>query len=189
VTARWVVDQVAPQRDLNLIWQPISLLFKNEPDPDSSYYDGAMLGHRMLRVMEALRVDHGDEAVAKWYWLCDTTIHHDQRRDADLGDLLEHLGYDRAYAASAESDRWDTEIRSRMDAGLALVGNDVGTPIIAFDDDDGERVALFGPVITRVPERDQALRLWDGFIGMATVPGFWEVKRTRTERPEFGQRP
>jgi hypothetical protein len=50
-------------------------------------------------------------------------------------------------------------------------------------------VALFGPVITRVPEREQALRLWDSFVGMATVPGFWEVKRTRTQRPDFGERP
>jgi translation initiation factor IF-1 len=58
-----------------------------------------------------------------------------------------------------------------------------------MDNDDGERVALFGPVITRVPTTEQSLALWDGFVAMAKTPGFWELKRTRTERPEFGERP
>ncbi|MFE0008996.1 disulfide bond formation protein DsbA, partial [Streptomyces erythrochromogenes] len=28
-------------------------------------------------------------------------------------------------------------------------------------------------------------RLWDGLLLMAGVPGFYEVKRTRTEEPRF----
>jgi hypothetical protein len=189
VTARWVVDQVAPQRDLNVIWQPISLLFKNEPAEGSPYREGAMIGHRMLRVMEALRADCGDEAVFEWYWLCGTTLHHDQRRDADLGDLLEHLGRDRKYAEAADDDGWDAEIRSRMDAGLALVGDDVGTPIIAFVCPDGTKRGIFGPVITRVPDAEQSLKVWDAMETFTTMDGFWEIKRTRTERAEFGERP
>ena len=59
----------------------------------------------------------------------------------------------------------------------------------ALRDDDGRKLGLFGPVITRVPTTEQSPRLWDGFIGMATVPGFWEVKPTRTEPPDFGDRP
>ena len=76
-----------------------------------------------------------------------------------------------------------------MDEGLALAGDDIGTPLIAFDDDDGKRVGLFGPVISKMPVGDNRLRLWDGFAMMATVPGFWEAKRTRTEGPQFGERP
>ncbi|MGW0336728.1 hypothetical protein ACWD0J_33635 [Streptomyces sp. NPDC003011] len=30
------------------------------------------------------------------------------------------------------------------------------------------------------------LPLWDGFLMVATVPGFFEVKRTRIEGPRFG---
>jgi Mycothiol-dependent nitroreductase Rv2466c len=189
VTARWVVEQVAPRRDLNVIWQPISLLFKNEPEEGSSYFEGTMIGHRMLRVMESLRADHGEEAAANWYWLCGTTLHHDKRRDADLGDLLEHLGHERTHAAAADDDRWDIEIRSRMDAGLALVGDDVGTPIIAFECPDGTKRGIFGPVITRVPGTEQSLKLWDAMETFTTMDGFWEIKRTRTEGPEFGDRP
>ena len=96
---------------------------------------------------------------------------------------------DVGHADAFENEAFDTEIRERMDVGLELAGNAIGTPIIAFANDDNEKVALFGPVITRVPSTEQSLRLWDGFMMCATVPGFWELKRTRTERPDFGARP
>ena len=75
-----------------------------------------------------------------------------------------------------------------------------GTPIInnvtgglqdgcRFETKDGEMVGIFGPVITRVPDKDQSLELWDSVMTLTKTPGFWELKRTRTEKPEFGERP
>lgn len=189
VTARWIVDEVAPLRDLHVIWQPISLLFKNDPDPDSQYYANTFRGHRMLRVMEAIRAEHGDEAAFPWYWQCGTRIHHDRDREFDLADALAAIGLDARLAGAADDERWDAEIRSRMDAGMTLVGNDVGTPIIAFTCPDGSKRGIFGPVITRVPATDQSLRIWDAMVTLTTMDGFWELKRTRTTRPEFGARP
>ncbi len=189
MTARWVVDVVAPERDLAITWQPISLLEKNQPKPDSDYYGPVFMTHRLLRVMESVRAAEGDGAVQPLYWEFGRRIHHDKDRDFAPSAALEAVGFDVEHAAAFDDEAWDAEIRSRMGVGLELAGDDIGTPIIAFDDDDGQRVALFGPVITRVPNREQSLRLWDSFIGMATVPGFWEVKRTRTERPDFGDRP
>ena len=87
------------------------------------------------------------------------------------------------------TQRFDEEIRSRMDNGLSLAGDDIGTPIIGFETKDGEMVGIFGPVITRVPDRDQSLELWDSVMTLTKTPGFWELKRTRTEKPEFGERP
>jgi hypothetical protein len=189
VTARWVVDEVAPNRELDVTWQPISLLFKNEPDPDSDYYGGALLGHRALRVMEAIRAEHGEERVFHWYWSTATRIHHDGDRDLDFADLLSHLGLDTGLAAAADDERWDAEIRTRMDAGLDLVGTDVGTPIIAFGCADGVKRGIFGPVITKVPDTEQSLKFWDAMEVFVVTDGFWELKRTRTERPDFGVRP
>jgi hypothetical protein len=192
VTARWVVDQVAPQRELHVTWQPISLLLKNAPDPESPYYAGAMVGHRALRVMEAIRAEHGDAAVFDWYWQCATLIHHDgaaQNGGIDLPAALERVGRDPALAAAADDERWDTPIRTRMDEGLALVGDNVGTPIIAFTAADGVRRGIFGPVITRVPDAEQSLRVWDAMEAFTTMDGFWELKRTRTESPDPGPRP
>ncbi|MEM7340369.1 MAG: disulfide bond formation protein DsbA [Actinomycetota bacterium] len=189
MTARWVVDTVAPERDLSITWQPISLLEKNKPDPDSSYYAPVARTHRLLRVMESLRKAEGDKAVFPLYWEYGRRIHHDRDYEFDPADVLSAIGADTSHAAAFDDEAWDAEIKTRMGVGLGLTGEDVGTPIIAMDDANGDRVALFGPVITRVPPPDLALQMWDGFVAMAQVPGFWEVKRTRTESPEFGERP
>ncbi len=191
MTARWVVDEVQPHRDLNITWQPISLLNKNEPAEDSDYYAPVHFTHKLLRVMESIRKAQGDAAVKDAYWEFASRIHHDkQRQDAfDLADALATAGFDASHADAFDDESFDAEISTRMKAGLDLTGNDVGTPIIALDDDNGDRVALFGPVITRVPSTEQSLKLWDAFIDAATIPGFWELKRTRTESPEFGERP
>ncbi len=189
-----------------MLWQPISLLEKNQPEPDSEYYEPTKQTHDYLRVMEALRQateadsghrtvssldddGHIDDPVFRYYWQLGSRIHHDGELRFDPADALADAGLDPALAQAADDPVWDAEIKQRMGVGLALAGDDIGTPLIALDDDNGDRVALFGPVITRVPTGDTALRLWDGFVAMASVPGFWEAKRTRTERPDFGQRP
>lgn len=189
MTARWVVDEVAPSRDLNITWQPISLLEKNQPSTDSEYYAPVARSHKHLRVMESVRTTDGNDGVFKLYWELGRRNHHDQDRTFDIADALTAVGLDTSHAAAFDDESWDAEIAKRMGVGLELAGTDIGTPIIAFDNDDNERVALFGPVITRVPTSEQSLRLWDAFIDMGKIPGFWEVKRTRTERPEFGERP
>lgn len=189
MTARWVVDEVAPQRDLEVVWQPISLLFKNEPAEGSDYHSGAMVGHRCLRIMEAIRAEHGDGPTFDWYWQCGTRIHHDGERPVDFAAALAAIGLDPTLATAADDDHWDAEIRTRMDEGLALVGNDVGTPIIAFGCDDGTKRGIFGPVITKVPDTDTSVRFWDAMQVFVTTDGFWELKRTRTIGPEFGSRP
>ncbi len=168
VTANWIVTEVAPRRDLSISWQPISLLFKNNPDPSSAYYENSAASHRMLRVMEAIRAERGEEAVFAWYWQCGTRIHHDGDKTFDLGDALVHIGLDRALAEAADDESWDVELRRRMDAGLELVGSDVGTPIIAYTCTDGTKRGIFGPVLTKVPSSEQSLRVWDA---MQTLDG------------------
>ena len=43
--------------------------------------------------------------------------------------------------------------------------------------------ALFGPVISRLPGPQDAVRLWDHVTGLASFPGFAELKRSLRERP------
>ncbi len=136
-----------------------------------------------------MRTTDGNDGVFKLYWELGRRYHHDQSRDFAPEEALAAAGLDTSHAKAFDDESWDAEIAKRMGVGLELAGADIGTPIIAMDDDDGKKVALFGPVITRVPSPEQSLRLWDAFVDMARIPGFWEVKRTRTERPEFGERP
>ena len=187
MTARWVVDEVAPARDLQVTWQPISLFFKNEPEEGTDYFAPVWFTHRLLRVLESVRAAGGD--VERLYLEYGRRIHHEGDRTFDVVDALEAVGLDPVHAKAFEDDTWDAQIRTRMDIGLALCGDDVGTPIIAMDDKDGNRAGYFGPVITRVPDTETSLELWDALRTMISVPGFWELKRTRTERPEFGDPP
>ena len=189
MTARWVVDEVQPAKDLNVTWQPISLLFKNDPDPDSDYYKGSYFTLRLMRVFESVRAAEGDGALRPLYWEYGRRIHHDDDMEFAAADALAAIGYDTSHAAAFDDESWDTEIRKRMDAGLALCGDKVGTPMIALKDRNGTKQGYFGPVITRVPPREDSLAIWDALVTMMNVAGFWELKRTRTERPEFGARP
>ncbi|MDH3708155.1 MAG: disulfide bond formation protein DsbA, partial [Acidimicrobiia bacterium] len=161
-------------------------MLKNEPDPDSGYYEMTARTHNLLRVMEAVRAAEGGEAVDALYTEYGRRIMHDHDFNFEVADALDAVGLDSSHAAAFEDAAWDDLIRAEMDEGLALTGDDVGTPIIAFDTPDGERVGLFGPVISQRLDREPALALWDSFVTLATTPGFWELKRIRTESPEFG---
>ena len=189
MTARWVVDEIQPARDLHVTWQPISLYFKNQPIDDEKRASGYKFTHDLLRVMESVRRAEGDDAVFALYWEYGRRIHHDKNRDFAAADALEAIGYDTSHADAFDNEEWDREIRARMDQGLKLVGDDVGTPIIAFEDRNGVKQGYFGPVITRVPPVEDSLAMWDALAAMMNVEGFWELKRTRTESAEFGDRP
>jgi 2-hydroxychromene-2-carboxylate isomerase len=188
VTSQWI-RHIAPKADLEVTWEPISLLLKNSPEAGSEAHARLSFTYGLLRVMESVRASEGEAAVGELYVEYGRRIHHDRERDFTAADALSSLGLDSAHAAAFDDERWDAEIRRRMDEGLALVGDDVGTPIISMHTADGREVATFGPVITKVPPTEDALRLWDAFVTVTEMPGFWEIKRTRTERPDFGDRP
>ncbi|MFT4773314.1 MAG: hypothetical protein ACI83Y_001187 [Candidatus Azotimanducaceae bacterium] len=194
MTARWVVDDVQPERDLQVTWKPISLLFKNEPPEDSDYFGPANFTHKLLRVMESVKAaaatpEAGNDAVFKLYWEAGSRIHHDGNRDFTATELLAAVDLDTSHAAAFDDEQWDTIIRSEMDAGLALVGQDVGTPIIAIERSDGEQAGYFGPVINKVPPKDKGLAMWDALVAMMEVDSFFELKRTRSGSIDFGGRP
>ena len=89
-----------------------------------------------------------------------------------------------AHLADALDDtRWDNEIRAEGDEALSPTGRDVGTPIIQFNPPAG--TAFFGPVISRPPEPEDAVRLWGYVTGLAGFPGFAELKRSVRERPQL----
>ncbi|MFN0026417.1 MAG: disulfide bond formation protein DsbA [Acidimicrobiales bacterium] len=189
MTARWVVEEVVPARGVKVIWRPISLLLKNKPSTDSPFYGKLVKSHNMLRVMESVRASEGDAPIERLYWEMASRIHHDKEFDFPMEDVLVAAGVSTSHAAAFDDESWDAVVQKGHDAGLELVGQDVGTPIIAFDNAEGQRVGIFGPVITRVPNRQLSLQLWDGMMACMGVPGFWELKRTRTEAPDLGDRP
>lgn len=184
VTSRWIED-VAPHRDLQINWRPISLKVKNGITADSPWFEGANYTHGLLRVLESVRAAEGSAPLGRLYTVYGEHIHHRDERTITAADLLAEAGLPVSHAAAFDDPVWDAAIQSAMNEGLALVGNDVGTPIIGFTDERGRRVGFFGPVISRRLPQADALRLWDAFAMLAPLDGFWELKRTRTEGPDF----
>jgi 2-hydroxychromene-2-carboxylate isomerase len=199
MTSRWLRLVIA-QRDYTVDWRFISLRMVNA-DADYAaqfppdYEAGHTAGLRLLRVAARVRADHGNEAVGALYAALGARIFDAEPTETvrDGSDVrgerpfvepaLAHAGLPAALAEALDDPRWDEQVRAETEEALALVGRDVGTPIIHVDPPDG--VAFFGPVISRLPSQGDAVALWDHVLGLARFPGFAELKRSLRERPQL----
>lgn len=187
-TSQWI-RRIAAEKQLEITWEPISLLVKNRTEPGSEWYEPVVWTRGLLRVMESARAAGFEDRLGDLYTEYGRRIHHEGERGWDAALALEAVGLDVSHAAAATDEAWDEPLLRRMGEGLALVGDDVGTPIIAIRRPDGREVAAFGPVVTKAPAHDDAIALWDAFVTLTSLDEFWELKRTRTANPEFGDTP
>ncbi|MCA1223345.1 mycothiol-dependent nitroreductase Rv2466c family protein [Streptomyces sp. 8L] len=190
MTSRWVLE-VREARDLDIRWHVMSLAVLNEPrldEMDEKYRD--MMTTKAwapVRVVIAAQQKHGDEVVGPLYTALGTRFHNKGEgptREAIAGALAD-AGLPADLLDYADSDTYDTELRASHKEGIDKVGQEVGTPVIAVPGANGEQIAFFGPVVTPAPKGEEALKLWDGTLMVASVKGFYEIKRTRTEGPIF----
>jgi hypothetical protein len=86
-----------------------------------------------------------------------------------LEPILTEIGLSLELAVALDDDSFDAEVTRNIHEAPSLTGMDVGTPMIHFQAPD--RVALFGPVISRVPSQADAGRWWDNVVGLASFPG------------------
>lgn len=197
ITSRWM-SEVAAERDVEVTWRPFSLGVKNglldgsDPDVPAEIVEGVRASHRSLRVIAAVQaaaLKDGDEAaVGPLYTELGRRIHHDDESIDDLGAVLEAAGLDATFAEAADDESWDDVITTSMDEGLGLVGDDVGVPILGFPSDDGQ-VGFFGPIFSPAPTGADALKVFDAVHAAVSVPGFFELKRTRDVGPLMPARP
>ena len=92
MTSRWI-RLVAPERDLEITWRPISLLFKNEMTEEYPFFERATASLALLRVVEAARVRVGDAVVGDLYTEFGRAIHQRQA-EVDLAGVLVGLDLD-----------------------------------------------------------------------------------------------
>ena len=187
MTSRWMLE-VERVRDVQVRWHVMSLAVLNEnSDLPEQYRELMRKAWGPVRVIIAAQLAHGDEVVLPLYTAMGERMHPQGRTDIDtvIAEALAEAGLPAELADVASSTGVDEQLRASHAEGIGLVGQDVGTPVIAVPGADGSRIAFFGPVVTPAPKGDAAGRLWDGVLLVAGTPGFYELKRTRDASPIF----
>ncbi|MFF7592770.1 disulfide bond formation protein DsbA [Kitasatospora purpeofusca] len=187
MSSRWLIE-VQQLRPVDVKWHVMSLSVLNEHrDLPANYRELLDNAWGAVRVCIAAAEKHGDEVLGRLYTELGTRFHNQglpQNRET-IEAALAAAGLPVELADAAGTDAFDEALRFSHKEGITLVGEDVGTPVIAVEGADGGRVAFFGPVVTPAPRGEAAARLWDGTLLVASTPGFYELKRTRTASPSF----
>lgn len=187
MTSRWMLE-VEQVRDIQVRWHVMSLAVLNEgrdlPDDYRALLETAW---GPVRVVIAAQQAAGDRVVLPLYTALGNRIHLEERKDFDAvcREALAEVGLDPSLAEVMTTTDVDEALRASHESGISLVGDDVGTPVVAFPGPDGEPVAFFGPIMSPAPKGEDAGRLWDGCVLVAGTPGFFELKRTRDVEPMF----
>ncbi len=183
ITSRWMVE-VEKVRPVTTRWHVMSLAVLNESREDvpDKYKELMKAAWGPVRVCAAAEQEFGSDVLGPLYTEIGNRFHLQQRRGepAVIPEALGAAGLPARLAGAAESTEFDEAIRKSHGEGMEPVGYEVGTPVLHIDD-----FAIFGPVVTPAPKGEAAGRLWDGLKLVAGTPGFYELKRSREQRPSF----
>ena len=183
ITSRWLLETTTV-RDISVRFHTMSLAVLNDGrDLPEEYRELMTQAWGPARIMTALEQRYGHEHLEPFYSAFGQRYHiKGEKTDllATAGAALSDVGLDPTFIDVAVTDEFDDALRVSHYAGMDPVGFDVGTPVVHVGD-----VAFFGPVVTPAPRGEAAGRLYDGVVAVASTPGFYELKRTRSEGPSF----
>ena len=193
ITSRWVTN-VQQLRNYEVSWRFIRLKMINAERGyagNNAYEQIHNAGLAGLRVASAARALGGNASVAAMYTALGNAIHVGGRREelvsnphAFLLSVVADAGLPSEIAAAFEDTTHDEVIRYETEAALSRSGKDVGTPILTFNPKAANEASLFGPVISKAPTGDEAVKLWDAVQTIAES-GVAEIKRSLRAAPQF----
>ncbi|MGE5312996.1 MAG: disulfide bond formation protein DsbA [Acidobacteriota bacterium] len=189
ITSRWLVATLK-QREIYVQWRPFSLamhLGENlEQLTDNEHTLDRRAGHRILRLIEAAGLaghDRGEVYTSFGY------EHFVAKRPYDDDLIQEVLKQHRLMDIidAANSTALDADIFSSVREANELLGHkNVNVPICAFEVGN-KHIGYFGPILNSVPTDQEAVRIWDGVVSLATTPEFNQLVRPVLAAPDTAQ--
>ena len=182
ISSRWILE-VEQVRDIEVTWHVMSLAYLNQDkDISDDYREVLRPAWGPVRVCIAAAEKHGDDVLLPLYTAMGNRIHiGGEKISRDLiAAAIAEVGLEPELVDAMDDSSYDDAVAKSHHRGMDQVGNDVGTPTIAF-----EGAAFFGPVLSKIPRGEEAGQLWDGCVAVAKVPYFYELKRSRTGELDF----
>jgi hypothetical protein len=180
VTSRWYA-KVSDELNIPTTWEIFSLSIKNSAQNLS---DEMKAKHyrslRVIRIIQAVKNNLTNEHVYNLYASIGKQFHSDKLPiDHNLETILDNCDIDKSFMKYMDDDSLDIEIKLSTDNAVKVCGNDVGVPIILLDNGTKQK-AMFGPVISEIPNLNDSLEMWEHFKYICFNENISELKRHRT---------
>ncbi len=171
--SRWLTT-VAEARNLDIEWRPLSLLVLNNGQDEEHGAEGEAT-HRALRLVEYLAQAGRQADIAALYAAFGQLAHEEGFKiDDDLVATAVRSAGLTDDGAALDRAGLDAGVRAATDEATKAAGPGVGSPVIVLP---GARRGLHGPVLKAVPDKAEALALWEAVEALAPIDGFFEIKR------------
>jgi hypothetical protein len=161
----------------------MSLTYLNQrKEISEAYRDKLAPGWGPVRVLMAAQEHVGEQALLPLYTAMGERIHHEKSGiTPEMAEsALAAAGLPTDLVQAWTDSSYDEAVKKSHHKGMDQVGDDVGTPTVAF-----RGSAYFGPVLTKIPRGEDAGVIWDAAATLSAFPYFFELKRTRSGELDF----
>ena len=174
-TSRWLRDAAA-ERGEPVRWRLMSLAVLNaDKDVPEQFVEGMRLSRLASRVLAAA----GDNAAVDALYTALGTRLHEQGGESISKEMVaaavEDAGLPATLMDSYDDESLDAAVEASHEEGQRRVGDEAGSPVVAFGDGPG----WFGPIVTEPPTGADSARLYEAMTLLSAVPQFAELKRAR----------